>query len=168
MADLLDAIETAQTFSGPPYLKGAGVCILRTTRMALHEAGKRNGKLVNAGFAVDGVVLLNTVESSDPKNKRIKEGTLARANASSKFSDDVAVVACRQAVAAGMTTKTGKPFEESKVTKAVAEPAINEKQALTGSIVKVVCSESANGFTTYTFMAPDESDFNKLKELGAI
>lgn len=165
---LLDAIQEAQTFSGPPYLKGAGVCILRTTRMQLNEAGKVNGKVRNAGFAIDGVVLFNSVESSDPKNRPIKPGTLARANASSKFSDDVAVVACRQAIAAGTTTKSGKVFPETAVTKAVAEPAIGKEQALTGSIVKVVCAESASGFTTYTFMTPDEKDFEKLQELGAI
>jgi hypothetical protein len=168
MSGLLDAISTAQVFSGPPYLKGSGVAILRVSRMQLNEAGKTNGKLRNASFCLDGVVLHNTVQSSDSKNVPIKSGMLARANASSKFSEDVAVVACRQAVAAGKTTKDGVPFPESSVNKAIAEKAIGQDQVLTGAIVKVVCNESATGFTNYTFMAPDESDFRNLKEVGVI
>jgi hypothetical protein len=171
---LLDAIETARSGSGVPYLNGTGTAILRVSRMQLREPGfdPVSKKPMSAAFACDGVILLADVTSRDPDFVAPRPGMMVRANVVGRFSDDPPVAACREAVAAAKTSKDGVLCPEKTVNKTVADKFVGPEQAGTGGIIKVLCNEKSTQkggfFTQYTFATLDESDVRRLSEAGAL
>jgi hypothetical protein len=171
---LLDAIETARSGGGVPYLNGSGFAYLRVSRMQLREPGQDpvSKKIMPAAFALDGVVLLADLTSRDPVFACPRPGMVMRANVVGRFSDDPPVAACREAVAAAKTSKDGKLCPESAVNKQLADKFAGAEQAGTGGIVKVLCNEKTTQkgglFTAYTFATLDEGDVRRLSETGAL
>jgi hypothetical protein len=171
---LLDAIETARSGGGVPYVNGTGTVIIRVSRLQLREPGQDpvTKKIMPAAFACDGVVLLADLSSRDPNFSAPRPGMVVRANVVGRFSDDPPVAACREAVAAAKTSKDGKLFAEAGVNKTLADKFVGPDQAGTGGIIKVLCNEKSTQkgglFTQYTFASLDEGDVRRLSDAGAL